>query len=114
MHLVHWILCGVLDSDGRNADGHLDGRHAILSFVGAGLFSLFWVVSQLDGGWTQMSEISSEKFTLFNLTTDPAVGFTLWVAIIAVPFQNLSAFGVDQLNAQECFAAEMQGMPARP
>jgi Na+/proline symporter len=31
------------------------------------------------------------------------VGFTLWVAIIAVPFQNLSAFGVDQLNAQRMF-----------
>ena len=45
----------------------------------------------------------AEKFTLFNLTTDPAVGFTLWVAIIAVPFQNLSAFGVDQLNAQRMF-----------
>lgn len=78
-------------------------------FVGAGLFSLFWVVSQLDGGWTQVSEISSEKFTLFNLTTDPAVGFTLWVAIIAVPFQNLSAFGVDQLNAQRMFCCRNAG-----
>ena len=71
--------------------------------MGAGLFSLFWIVFQLDGGWTQMAEVSSEKFTLFNLTTDPAVGFTLWVALLAVPFQNLSAFGVDQLNAQRMF-----------
>ena len=45
----------------------------------------------------------ADKFTLLNLTSDPAVGFTLWVAIIAVPFQNLSAFGVDQLNAQRMF-----------
>ena len=44
----------------------------------------------------------AEKFTLLNLTSE-AVGFTLWVAIIAVPFQNLSAFGVDQLNAQRMF-----------
>ena len=43
------------------------------------------------------------KFTLLNLTTDPAVGFTLWVAIFAVPFQNISMFGVDQLNAQRMF-----------
>ena len=49
---------------------------------------------------------SAGKFTLFNLTTDPAVGFTLWVAIIAVPFQNLSAFGVDQLNAQRMFCCK--------
>ena len=74
-------------------------------FVGAGLFSLGWIISHLDGGWTQMVDTAGEagKFTLLNLTTDPAVGFTLWVAIIAVPFQNLSAFGVDQLNAQRMF-----------
>ena len=74
-------------------------------FVGAGLFSLFWIIGHLDDGWGQMFKVAgeAEKFTLFNLTTDPAVGFTLWVAIIAVPFQNLSAFGVDQLNAQRMF-----------
>ena len=74
-------------------------------FVGAGLFSLFWIVGELDGGWNQMVQVAGDanKFTLLNLTSDPAVGFTLWVAIIAVPFQNLSAFGVDQLNAQRMF-----------
>ena len=74
-------------------------------FVGAGLFSLFWIIGELDGGWNQMIQVAgdAEKFTLLNLTSDPAVGFTLWVAIIAVPFQNLSAFGVDQLNAQRMF-----------
>ncbi len=74
-------------------------------FVGAGLFSLFWIIGKIDGGWSQMIQIGTEadKFNLFNLTSDPAVGFTLWVAIIAVPFQNLSAFGVDQLNAQRMF-----------
>jgi SSS family transporter len=74
-------------------------------FVGAGLLSLFWIISYLDNGWTTLMEVSGEagKFTFLNLTKDPAVGFTLWVAIIAVPFQNLSAFGVDQLNAQRMF-----------
>ena len=74
-------------------------------FVGAGLLSLFWIIFHIDGGWGEMMTTAGEagKFTLLNLTTDPAVGFTLWVAIIAVPFQNLSAFGVDQLNAQRMF-----------
>jgi SSS family solute:Na+ symporter len=74
-------------------------------FVGAGLLSLFWIISHIDGGWGEMMTTAGDagKFTLLNLTTDPAVGFTLWVAIIAVPFQNLSAFGVDQLNAQRMF-----------
>ena len=74
-------------------------------FVGAGLFSLGWIVASLDNGWSTLMDVSGEagKFTFLNLTSDPAVGFTLWVAIIAVPFQNLSAFGVDQLNAQRMF-----------
>jgi Na+/proline symporter len=74
-------------------------------FVGAGILSLIWIISSLDNGWNEFIEVSGEagKFTLLNFTTDPAVGFTLWVAIIAAPFQNLSAFGVDQLNAQRMF-----------
>tara|TARA_B110000008_G_scaffold274329_1_gene309942 strand:+ start:4674 stop:6224 length:1551 start_codon:yes stop_codon:yes gene_type:complete len=74
-------------------------------FVGAGLLSLIWIISSLNNGWNEFLQVSGEagKFTFLNLTKDPAVGFTLWVAIIAVPFQNLSAFGVDQLNAQRMF-----------
>ena len=55
-------------------------------FVGAGLLSLFWIIGKIDGGWSQMIQIGTEadKFNIINLTSDPAVGFTLWVAIIAV------------------------------
>ena len=77
-------------------------------FVGAGILSLVWITYSIDGGWSNMVQVAEQggKFTLFNLTSDPAVGFTLWVAIIAVPFQNLSAFGVDQLNAQRMFCCK--------
>ena len=66
----HWHICGLLDLNGGNANGYLDRCHAILLFVGAGLLSLFWMISELDGGWSQMMEIgnSAGKFTLFNLT----------------------------------------------
>ncbi len=80
-------------------------------FVGAGLLSFIWIISSLENGWSEFVQVSGEagKFNLFNLTQDPAVGFTLWVAIIAVPFQNLSAFGVDQLNAQRMFCCRNEG-----
>ena len=57
-----------------------------------------------------MVEISDEagKFNLLNLSKDPAAGFTLWVAILAVPFQNVSMFGVDQLNAQRMFCCKSE------
>ena len=74
-------------------------------FLGAAVFSLLWMVNGIGGGWNELIAVSlhAEKLTLLNLSKDPAAGFTLWVAIFAVPFQNLSAFGVDQLNAQRMF-----------
>ncbi len=88
-------------------------------FTLGGLTALFWIVTNLDGGWTDFWRVGSSvteanvesgpaagKFSLLDLTTDPAVGFTLWVAIIAAPFLNLNAFGVDQLNAQRMFCCK--------
>ena len=79
-------------------------------FVGAALLSIFWMVGGIEGGWSSMVEISDDagKFSLLNLSRDPAAGFTLWVAILAVPFQNVSMFGVDQLNAQRMFCCRSE------
>jgi SSS family transporter len=71
-------------------------------FVFGGLLALVWMVHALPGGvsdWVDTAA-SAGKFRLIDLTTDPMVGFTLWVGILAMPFQNLAAFGTDQLNAQ--------------
>jgi Na+/proline symporter len=43
------------------------------------------------------------KLRLLDLSTNPDVQFTLWVGLLAMPFQNLAAFGTDQLNAQRMF-----------
>ncbi|MCB1099916.1 MAG: hypothetical protein KDN22_30395 [Verrucomicrobiae bacterium] len=80
-------------------------------FTLGGMVAFFWIIGSIDGGFAEFFNIgrnvtaagTNGKFTLWDLTTNPAAQFTLWVAIIAVPFQNLSAFGVDQLNAQRMF-----------
>lgn len=74
-------------------------------FIFSGLLALGWILYALPGGWSQWVNVASEagKFRLIDLTTDPSVGFTLWVGIIAMPFQNMAAFGTDQLNAQRMF-----------
>ena len=85
-------------------------------FTLGGLIAFFWIVGSVEGGFSEFFTIGSNvaeagangKFTLWDLTTDPAIQFTLWVAIIAVPFQNLSAFGVDQLNAQRMFCCRSE------
>jgi len=74
-------------------------------FIFGGLLAFVVLIGQINGGWGSFVEIgaSADKFKLIDLTTDPAVQFTLWVAIFAMPFQNLAAFGTDQLNTQRMF-----------
>jgi solute:Na+ symporter, SSS family len=74
-------------------------------FVFSGLLALVWLVGGIQGGWPQLWQAAGDagKLTLWNLSLDPDVQFTLWVALLAMPFQNLAAFGTDQLNAQRMF-----------
>lgn len=82
-------------------------------FVAGGLAALFWMVGSFDNGWeTLFSGARSaesfdgtvtDKMRIFSFERSPELQLTFWVAIFAVPFLNLSAFGVDQFNAQRLF-----------
>lgn len=74
-------------------------------FVIGGVLALGWIIAGIDGGWAELVRAAGEagKLKVIDLSTDPAVEFTLWVGILAMPFQNLAAFGTDQLNAQRMF-----------
>lgn len=84
-----------------------------LLFVLGGSIALFWMVSGFENGWDTLFSMSRsatlpdgsviDKMRFFNFDLGPELEFTLWVALLAVPFQNLTAFGVDQLNAQRMF-----------
>ena len=79
-------------------------------FTFGGLLTLYWIVSSMSNGWSEMWT-TAETYGR-NVTWDERFGFeeelqfTIWVAIFAVPFQNLTAFGVDQLNAQRMFCCK--------
>jgi len=81
-------------------------------FTFGGLLALFWIIGEIDGGWGRMMEIAggAGKTQMIDMTWgfDRSLVFTFWVAVIAVPFQNLTAFGVDQLNAQRMFCCKNQ------
>ena len=83
-------------------------------FIIGGILALAWLINAV--GWESFVSINSavtlengetiSKFNALNLTSpfeDPLVGYTIWVAIFAMPFQNLAAYGTDQLNAQRMF-----------
>lgn len=82
-------------------------------FTFGGLLTLFWIAGHLDGGfgafWTQASEAGKTQIWDGRFGFGPELKFTFWVAILAVPFQNLTAFGVDQLNAQRMFCCRNAG-----
>lgn len=91
-------------------------------FAFGGIVALVWMISELPNGWSDFASIAGSvseaapkqgldwgKFSVFDFSMDPALSFTFWVAIIAVPFLNLSAFGVDQLNAQRMFCCRSAG-----
>ncbi|MFY8268335.1 MAG: sodium:solute symporter family transporter [Terrimicrobiaceae bacterium] len=74
-------------------------------FIGGGMLALGVMIYQIDGGFPEiMREAGAAgKTRLLDLSTNPDVQFTLWVGLLAMPFQNLAAFGTDQLNAQRMF-----------
>lgn len=90
-----------------------------LLFVAGGTLALFWMISHFPDGWKTLFEVAGsaelfdgtrvDKLNVFNLSWSPELEFTFWVAIFAVPFLNLNAFGVDQLNAQRMFCCRGPG-----
>jgi SSS family transporter len=78
-----------------------------LLFAVGGLVALVWLVSGIDGGWSGFWQTAQqfERTRTFDFTFgfEAELQFTFWVALLAVPFQNLTAYGVDQLNAQRMF-----------
>lgn len=85
-------------------------------FVVGGLITLFWMINGFEEGWKTLFDVASHvtlpdgeiinKTQVFDFRIKPELEFTLWVALIAVPFQNVNAFGVDQLNAQRMFCCK--------
>lgn len=81
-------------------------------FIFGGFLAFGWLVGHL--GWENIVQINShagpdgdiDKMRIFNFSPpwdSPLVNFTFWVGVIAMPFQNVAAFGTDQLNAQRIF-----------
>ncbi|MBB21914.1 MAG: hypothetical protein CMN04_03330 [Roseibacillus sp.] len=73
-------------------------------FAVGGLITLIWAWMHLGGGWLDVAAQAGKTHWLsFDAGVSDAFQFTFWVAVFAVPFLNVGAFGVDQLNAQRMF-----------
>jgi Na+/proline symporter len=79
-------------------------------FLLGGVIALIWLIGGIEGGWSAMMETAEQFGRTRILNPEFGLGadlqFTLWVALFAVPFQNLAVFGVDQLAAQRMFCCK--------
>lgn len=73
-----------------------------IMFVAGGLIAILFVVDAYPGGFGALiaAADSEGKTRIIEWSTDPRVNFTLWAGAFAMPFQNLAAYGTDQLNTQ--------------
>ena len=78
-----------------------DVIQASVFFLG-GLFMLFWLTGHLSMGWAEMLTVLDDKakLTLIDWSTDPAKGFTIWVALCAFPIYELGLNSTDQVVTQ--------------
>jgi SSS family transporter len=81
-------------------------------FLFGGMLALGWLVGHLgvDAIWEINRQAGPDgdinKLRVFDFTLpwdNSLLNYTFWVGVIAMPFQNLAAFGTDQLNAQRIF-----------
>ncbi len=88
-------------------------------FVVGGLTALWWLVEGFSDGWETLFSVArssesfdgatTDKMRLWNFDLSPELRFTFWVAVFAVPFLHLHAFGVDQRNVQRLFCCRDAG-----
>ncbi|MEM0970927.1 MAG: hypothetical protein AAGJ31_16355, partial [Verrucomicrobiota bacterium] len=99
---IGWTLMG-----GMRTVIWTDVMQFVLFLVG-GLIAFVVLLSGIQGGlpgmWETATEFGRTKMLDPRLQAD--LQFTLWVALLAVPFQNLGMFGTDQLMAQRMFCCK--------
>ena len=73
-----------------------------LIFIFGGVLAIIFAIKGVPGGWAGLMEAGQEagKFRLIDLSLNPTLSFTLWAGVFAMPFQNLAAYGADQINTQ--------------
>ncbi|MFZ9904956.1 MAG: sodium:solute symporter family transporter [Steroidobacteraceae bacterium] len=71
-------------------------------FVAGGLVAVIFAANAYPGGFSELVSVGATagKFNVFDFNFDPTVSFTFWAGVFAMPFQNLAAYGSDQVNTQ--------------
>jgi SSS family solute:Na+ symporter len=101
VHMGHGGLRAVVWTDAVQALLLLaGGAYAFLLATADGPGSLSALLTQAE---------AAGKLRAFDASLNPALSFTLWTALLAMPVQNLAAYGGDQINTQRMLACRNLG-----
>ena len=74
-------------------------------YVGGALLVFFGLLQQIPGGWSEVTRIAADHFTLFDLSTDPTRVYTLWAGLLGGVALTLATHGTDQFLVQRLLSA---------
>ena len=74
-------------------------------YVGGALLVFFGLLQQIPGGWTEVTRVAADHFTLFDLSTDPTRVYTLWAGLLGGVALTLATHGTDQFLVQRLLSA---------
>ncbi|MBU6319071.1 MAG: hypothetical protein KGS00_05410 [Alphaproteobacteria bacterium] len=73
-----------------------------LMLIAGGCVAIGFISQDYPGGFPALLSAAGEagKTRMLDLSLDPLASYTIWAGVFAMPFQNLAAYGADQLNTQ--------------
>jgi len=74
-------------------------------YVAGALIVFFGLLNLIPGGWSEVTRVASEHFTVFDLRTDPTVVYTLWAGLLGGVALTLATHGTDQFLVQRLLSA---------
>ena len=82
-----------------------------IMLIAGGCVAIGFISRDYPGGLTALLSAAGDagKTRMVDLSVDPLASYTIWAGIFAMPFQNLAAYGADQLNTQRMLCCRSIG-----
>ncbi len=74
-------------------------------YVAGALIVFFGLLNLIPGGWSEVTRVASDHFTVLDLRTDPTVVYTLWAGLLGGVALTLATHGTDQFLVQRLLSA---------
>jgi SSS family transporter len=74
-------------------------------YVAGALIVFFGLLNLIPGGWSEVTRVAADHFTVFDLRTDPTAVYTLWAGLLGGVALTLATHGTDQFLVQRLLSA---------